>query len=85
MLETPRILRYSSRKRQLQSARCGQSAGKALAVLDVSQVPSDIGHYLAGFTDGEGSFNVSFGKRADYAMPWKYPCASTCPSEIGSF
>src|SRR5580658_233099 len=40
-------------------------------VLDVSQVPPDIGHYLAGFTDGEGSFNVSFRKRADYAMPWK--------------
>jgi len=40
-------------------------------VLDVSQVPPDIGHYLAGFTDGEGSFNVSFRRRADYAMPWK--------------
>jgi len=40
-------------------------------VLDVSQVPLDIGHYLAGFTDGEGSFNVSFRKRGDYAMPWK--------------
>jgi len=40
-------------------------------VLDVSQVPPDIGHYLAGFTDGEGSFNVSFRKRGDYAMPWK--------------
>jgi LAGLIDADG endonuclease len=40
-------------------------------VLDVSQVPLNIGHYLAGFTDGEGSFNVSFRKRADYAMPWK--------------
>ena len=40
-------------------------------MLDVSQVPPDIGHYLAGFTDGEGSFNVSFRKRGDYAMPWK--------------
>jgi len=40
-------------------------------VLDVSQVPQQIGHYLAGFTDGEGSFNVSFRKRGDYAMPWK--------------
>lgn len=38
---------------------------------DVSQVPPEIGHYLAGFTDGEGSFNVSFRRRADYAMPWK--------------
>jgi hypothetical protein len=31
----------------------------------------EIGQYLAGFTDGEGSFNVSFRRRADYAMPWK--------------
>jgi hypothetical protein len=40
-------------------------------VLDVSQIPQRIGHYLAGFTDGEGSFNVSFRKRGDYAIPWK--------------
>ena len=40
-------------------------------MLDVSQVPQRIGHYLAGFTDGEGSFNVSFRRRGDYAMPWK--------------
>jgi len=40
-------------------------------MLDISQVPERIGHYLAGFTDGEGSFNVSFRKRRDYAMPWK--------------
>ena len=40
-------------------------------MLDVSQVPPEIGHYLAGFTDGEGSFNLSFRKRADYVMPWK--------------
>jgi len=40
-------------------------------VLDVSQIPQRIGDYLAGFTDGEGSFNVSFRKRGDFAMPWK--------------
>ena len=40
-------------------------------MLDASQFPTDIGHYLAGFTDGEGSFNVSFRRRGDYAMPWK--------------
>ena len=40
-------------------------------MLDVSQVPQRIGHHLAGFTDGEGSFNVSFRRRGDYAMPWK--------------
>ena len=39
--------------------------------IDVKRVPERIGHYLAGFADGEGSFNVSFRKRKDYAMPWK--------------
>lgn len=39
--------------------------------IDVKRVPPRIGHYLAGFADGEGSFNVSFRKREDYAMPWK--------------
>ena len=34
-------------------------------------VPPHIGYYLAGFADGEGSFNVSFRKRKDYRMPWK--------------
>lgn len=39
--------------------------------LDTRKIPAHIGHYLAGFADGEGSFNVSFRKRKDYAMPWK--------------
>jgi hypothetical protein len=37
----------------------------------VKQVPAEIGWYLAGFADGEGSFNVSFRPREDYACPWK--------------
>ena len=32
---------------------------------------TEIGYYLAGFTDGEGSFNISFRKRQDYKSPWK--------------
>lgn len=32
--------------------------------------PKD-GYYIAGFTDGEGSFNVSIKKRDDYAKDWK--------------
>ena len=39
--------------------------------LNVSEIPADIGNYLAGFTDGEGSFNVSFRPRSDYKLPWK--------------
>lgn len=38
---------------------------------DPKRVPGHIGYYLAGFADGEGSFNVSFRKRKDYEMPWK--------------
>ena len=40
-------------------------------MLNLNEIPSDIGYYMAGFTDGEGSFNVSFRPRDDYKMPWK--------------
>lgn len=39
--------------------------------LNTRKVPTNIGYYLAGFADGEGSFNVSFRKRKDYSQPWK--------------
>ncbi len=42
-----------------------------MALLNVKKIPLEVGYYLAGFADGEGSFNVSFRKRKDYAMPWK--------------
>jgi len=32
--------------------------------------PKD-GYYIAGFTDGEGSFNISVKKRNDYSQEWK--------------
>lgn len=34
-------------------------------------VSVQIGYYLTGFADGEGSFNVSFRKRDDYKNFWK--------------
>jgi hypothetical protein len=37
----------------------------------IASVPREIGYYLAGFADGEGSFNVSFRPRRDYPIPWK--------------
>jgi hypothetical protein len=37
----------------------------------IAKVPPEIGYYLAGFTDGEGSFNVSFRPRTDHPIPWK--------------
>ena len=42
-----------------------------MAQLNVKRIPPHVGYYLAGFTDGEGSFNVVFRRRKDYAMPWK--------------
>ena len=40
-------------------------------MFDPKSVPMHIGYYLAGFADGEGSFNVSFRPRVDYPIPWK--------------
>jgi hypothetical protein len=40
-------------------------------LLNTKKIPLEIGYYLAGFTDGEGSFNVSFRPRNDYSIPWK--------------
>lgn len=37
----------------------------------MKKISSDIGNYIAGFTDGEGSFNVSIKKRLDYKESWK--------------
>jgi len=42
-----------------------------MTTFNPKQIPSDLGNYLAGFADGEGSFNVSFRKRYDYKIPWK--------------
>ncbi len=40
-------------------------------MLKVEKIDPEIGWYLAGFADGEGSFNLSFRKRKDYRMQWK--------------
>ena len=37
----------------------------------IAKIPPEIGYYLAGFTDGEGSFNISFRPRRDYPITWK--------------
>jgi hypothetical protein len=39
--------------------------------IQFSSVSISLGHYLAGFADGEGSFNVSFRNRNDYKLSWK--------------
>lgn len=37
----------------------------------LSLIRPQIGYYLAGFTDGEGSFNVSLKKRDDHTLGWQ--------------
>lgn len=37
----------------------------------IKSIDLKIGYYIAGFTDGEGSFNVSVKKRLDYTDQWK--------------
>ena len=52
--------------------RARQSAGKTPTQSRlIAKIPQTTGDYLAGFVDGEGSFNVSFRPRRDYRQPWK--------------
>lgn len=37
----------------------------------LNKIPPHIGHYLTGFTDGEGSFSASLRKRKDHTMGWQ--------------
>lgn len=39
--------------------------------MQIECVPLEIGHYLAGFADGEGSFNVSLTRRRDFTVGYK--------------
>lgn len=38
---------------------------------NIKDIPVHIGWYIAGFVDGEGSFNVSFCNRPDHKNMWK--------------
>lgn len=40
-------------------------------MLNLNQIPLQIGYYLTGFADGEGSFMVVLRKRSDYKQTWK--------------
>lgn len=37
----------------------------------LNEIKMQTGYYLAGFADGEGSFNVSLKKRSDHTMGWQ--------------
>jgi hypothetical protein len=72
MLEHPDDDAVLAKKWLAVKIRVGRTTSrKGSSMLNVMRVPSEIGWYLAGFTDGEGSFNVSFRPRGDYSSPWK--------------
>src|SRR3984957_10302721 len=37
----------------------------------LDRIPSDLGNWIAGFVDGEGSFNVPFRRERDRGLPWR--------------
>src|SRR3990167_11546626 len=37
----------------------------------LNKIPNELGYYLAGFVDGEGSFNVSLRRKPDYQIKWQ--------------
>ena len=37
----------------------------------LDEVPRDLGHYIAGFVDGEGSFNVPIRRSTDRGLPFR--------------
>ena len=72
VLETPSIPRYSPYTQGSDNPWGADNQQERLeSMLDVATIPEAVGYYLAGFTDGEGSFNVSFRPRTDYVFPWK--------------
>jgi hypothetical protein len=52
-----------------------------LAWLD--RIPHDLGHYIAGFVEGEGSFNVPIIRERDRNLPFRV-CLSFNVSQVGS-
>ena len=39
--------------------------------IDLSKIQHSFGWYIAGFVDGEGSFNISLRKKSDYRLIWQ--------------
>jgi hypothetical protein len=37
----------------------------------MNAIPADVGNYIAGFVDGEGSFNVPIRRSSDRSLPWR--------------
>ena len=80
MLETPSIRRYSFMSHPFprvdgmgsenpSGADNQQERPSSSNWLD--QIPRDLGNWVAGFVDGEGSFNVPIRRERDRGLPWR--------------
>src|SRR2546421_7473528 len=49
----------------------------------LNEVPNDLGHYIAGFVDGEGSFNVPIRRSVDRGLPFRVSLSFNV-SQLGS-
>lgn len=67
MLETLRIWHYFARSDKVSSADNQQERPDIMS----ENIPNEIGYYLAGFVDGEGSFNVSIKRVRDRSLGWR--------------
>ncbi len=67
MLETLSIWRYFARGKKASSADNQQERPDIMS----ENIPDEIGYYLAGFVDGEGSFNVSIKRVHDRSLGWR--------------
>ena len=54
---------------QSKNASSGDNQQETKNWLD--QIPEEIRHYISGFSDGEGSFNISIRKHPGYKLGWK--------------
>jgi LAGLIDADG DNA endonuclease family protein len=49
----------------------------------LDRIPCDLGHYIAGFVDGEGSFNVPIRRGQGRRLPWRVSLSFNV-SQLGS-
>jgi hypothetical protein len=49
----------------------------------LDRIPHDLGHWVAGFVDGEGSFNVPIRLERDRGLPWRVSLSFNV-SQVGS-
>ena len=49
----------------------------------LDRIPDDLGHWISGFVDGEGSFNVPIRRGHDRGLPWRVALSFNV-SQVGS-